>query len=407
MAHILVVSQVFYPDMSAVSQVLTDLAEDLGTRGHEVVVYSSRFGYEDPSISFPSYEVYREVKIIRLRQTRYSKQGKLGRILNFSSFNIAMMWRLFITSKVRHDLIIGTTVPPFLSFLGLLHAKIWRIKYCFYAMDLQPELAIASGYLKKSSIAARIFMKMSDFVYRKSELIVALDRFMASHIIERGANPDRVKTIAIWPAMSTRYTGSRLGNPFRQKMKFGEKIVIMYSGNMAVVHPLDTLLEAALMLRNEERFLFVFIGGGVRMQDVEVFKRGHGLSNIVLLPLQPRKEIHISLGSADLQVVIQGDGCRGYTHPNKVYGAMFIGKPILYIGPEPSHISDILMQCPGNISVKHGAIRELVEKIRIFSSSGEAELVRVGERNEQFSNKHFSRPFLIDRLVREIESIIP
>ena len=407
MARILLISQVYYPDTSAVSQVLTDLTEDLSRRGHEVLVYSSRYGYEDPSISFPSQEVRRGVKIIRLWQTGYAKHSKLGRLLNFASFNISMMWRLWMRSRARPELIIGTTVPPFLSFIGLLRAKMWRRNYCFYAMDLQPELAIVSGYLDGRSMAAEIFMKMSDFIYRKSDLIVALDRYMASHIIGRGAKPDRVKAIAIWPAMSTRHTGSRPDNPFRQKMKFGEKIVIMYSGNMAVVHPLDTLLEAALLLRNDERFLFVFIGGGVRKQDVEVFKGDHGLSNIVLLPLQPREEIPISLGSADLQVVIQGDGCTGYTHPNKVYGAMFIGKPILYIGPKPSHISDILEQCPGNISVKHGAARELAEKIKIFASAGEEEWSQVGDINGQFAQKNFSRPFLTDQLVREIESIIP
>jgi glycosyltransferase involved in cell wall biosynthesis len=190
-------------------------------------------------------------------------------------------------------------------------------------------------------------------------------------------------------------------------MGFGDKIIIMYSGNMAVVHPLDTLLEAALAMKDDERLLFVFIGGGVRRKGVEVFKRAHGLANIVLLPLQPREEIHLTLGSADLQIVIQGDGCTGYTHPNKIYGAMFLGKPILYIGPEPSHISDILEQCPGNISVEHRAPMELTEKIRTFASLGEAEWARIGESNKRFAESHFNRTSLIGRIIREIEAIIP
>ena len=54
--------------------------------------------------------------------------------------------------------------------------------------------------------------------------------------------------------------------------------------------------------------------------------------------------LHLSLGSADIQVVVLGDGQVGYTHPNKVYGALFLGKPIIYIGPKESHVSDILEQ---------------------------------------------------------------
>jgi colanic acid biosynthesis glycosyl transferase WcaI len=51
------------------------------------------------------------------------------------------------------------------------------------------------------------------------------------------------------------------------------------------------------------------------------------------LAYQDRSKLHLSLGASDLQVVILGDNQVGYTHPNKIYGAMFIGKPILYIGP--------------------------------------------------------------------------
>jgi colanic acid biosynthesis glycosyl transferase WcaI len=406
MARILIISQVFYPDMSAVSQVLTDLAEELVRRGHEVVVHPSLRGYEDPRVSFSLRENHRGIMILRLWQTGYPKHSRLGRILNFASFNLAVMWRLLMTSGHKYDLVIGTTVPPFLSFFGLLHAKLARRKYCFYAMDLQPELSIVSGYLNESGLATGMFMKMGDFVYRKSDLIIALDRYMAAHMVRRGAKSDRVNAIAIWPATQDRYAGSRQANSFRQRMGFADKFVVMYSGNMAVVHPMDTLLEAALALRDDDRFLFAFIGGGVRKEDVETFKGAHGLANIVLLPLQPRKEIHLSLGSADLQVVIHGDGCTGYTHPNKIYGAMFLEKPILYIGPEPSHISDILDKCPGNISVKHGEAGELTDKLRAFASLGETEWARIGENNRRYADAHFSRARLMGRLTSEIEAII-
>lgn len=177
----------------------------------------------------------------------------------------------------------------------------------------------------------------------------------------------------------------------------------MYSGNMALVHPLDTLLESAAALKEDGRFLFVFIGGGVRKKDVTEFKNKHSLSNIVLMPLQPREKIHVSLGSADLQVVIHGNGCTGYTHPNKVYGALFIGKPVLYIGPKPSHVSDILEECPWNISVEHGETERLTSLLRNFANLGEHEWVKIGRKNKEYADRHFTRPLLCGKLVREIE----
>ena len=405
MASLLIISQVFYPDTTAVSQIMTDLAEDLCIRGHDVEVLSSRYAYENPHISFLPLESHRGIRIRRLRQTSFGKNNPVGRVMNFASFNGALLLRL-INRKHRYDAIIGTTVPPFLSYIGLLAARLKRVPYFFYAMDLQPELAVVSGYLQEDSLVARLFMKMSNYVYRKSDLIVALDRFMASHIVCQGARPDKVKAIPVWPVMSQVYEGSRQANPFRREMGFGDKIVVMYSGNMAVVHPLDTLLDSAAALRDDARFLFVFIGGGVRKKDVANFKSKHDLANILLLPFQPREEIHISLGSADLQVVILGSSCTGYTHPNKVYGAMFIGKPVLYIGPKPSHVSDILDECPWNISVQHGEAARLVNELRYFADLGEQEWGRLGKKNREYAQRRFTRSLLSGQLIQEIENTL-
>jgi glycosyltransferase involved in cell wall biosynthesis len=207
--------------------------------------------------------------------------------------------------------------------------------------------------------------------------------------------------------MSRIYEGTRQANLFRQEMGFGEKIVVTYSGNMAVVHPLNTFLGTAAALKDDNRFLFVFIGGGLRKKDVEQFKNKHNLENIRLLPLQPREYIHVSLGSADLQVVIHGNGCTGYTHPSKIYGGTSIGRPILYIGPKPSHVTDILDECPWNISVLHGEVDQLVDELRRFAELGQESWERMGKKNRECALLHFTRSLLCGRLIQEIEGILP
>jgi glycosyltransferase involved in cell wall biosynthesis len=199
--------------------------------------------------------------------------------------------------------------------------------------------------------------------------------------------------------------GERLDNSFRKEHGLSDKIVIMYSGNMSVMHPLDTLLRAAGELRADDRFLFLFIGGGVRKLEVAKYQRENHLANIRLLPLQDRARISISLGAADLQAVVLGDGCVGLTHPNKIYGAMFIGKPILYIGPRPSHITEILDSCPGNISVPHGSTEELVRRLKEFASRSEEDRGKVGRSNREYGLIHFSAVKLKEALVSELLSV--
>ena len=176
----------------------------------------------------------------------------------------------------------------------------------------------------------------------------------------------------------------------------------MYSDNHAYVHQLDTLLEAALILKENSRFLFVFVGGGVRKRDVTQFKIKHNLENTVQLPFQPRENIRNSLGSSDIQVVILGNGQVGYTHPNKVYGAMYTSKPILYIGPTESHVADLINDLKGNISVQHWESTILADKIEALFSKSRDEINCIGENNWTYAKNNFHPEVLKQKMIDAI-----
>jgi glycosyltransferase involved in cell wall biosynthesis len=402
---ILVISQVYWPDSSSVSQHLTDLAEDLVERGHDVQVISSRRGYENPSIRYEKEQVHKGVRVRRIWHTGFGKKSVIGRILDFLSFNSFMFFKLFGIRSREYDLLIGLTVPPLVSFIGILAARAKGMKFLYWAMDLQPELSIVTGYLKPGSIAADALSSLGNFIYKKADHVLALDTYMADHIVRRGAERSRIVVVPVWPVVEKMFEGARPENPFRREHGIGDKIVVMYSGNHSVVHTLDTVLDAALRLREDPRFLFLFIGGGVRKQEVTRFKGGHGLDNIRQLPYQDRDKIHFSLGAGDLHLVIMGEGCTGYTHPNKVYGAMFIGRPILYIGPRPSHITDILDRRPGNIQVEHGQSGRLVGELEAFANAGEEWWKRIGKENREYALSCFTREKLVGRIIEIIEGM--
>jgi hypothetical protein len=225
---------------------------------------------------------------------------------------------------------------------------------------------------------------------------------MTFYIISRGANENNIKTIPPWPIMDKKFHGERVTNPFRVENNFGDKIIVMYSGNHAYVHPLDTLLGVALKFKYNTKFLFVFIGGGVRKKDVTEFKHKFNLNNILQLPFQPKDNIHISLGSSDLQVVILGNEQVGYTHPNKVYGAMYLGKPLIYIGPKNSHVGDILDKLENNISVEHGQINELANELELFSKMSIEKVEKIGFDNQIYANANFNPDILKSEMIQTI-----
>lgn len=400
---IIIISQVFWPDESAGSQILTDLAEALTENGFEVDLITSANAYENHNIFYPKEEDYKGIHIKRLRTSWFGNGSRLGRFITFFTFNVKLFFSLLFIRKGRYELMISLSVPPLISFFGIIVARLKKIKFLFWAMDLQPELAILSGYLSKNNYLTKTLLLMGDHAYKKSDLIVTLDKYMAEHIKKRGAKEERIKVIPVWPVMHDIYAGNRLDNPFRIEHGFADKVVIMYSGNHSVVHSLDMLLNVALDLRDDPRFLFVFIGSGVRKRDVTNFKEKHLLTNIVQLPLQGRDKIHLSLGSADIHAVVFGNGCTGYTHPCKVYSAMGIGRSVLYVGPKQSHIVDILNICSGNISVEHNQTEILAKELRSFAYMGPDQWDKIGNKNMDCIKEHFSKENLINQFISQVK----
>ena len=403
---ILAISQVYYPDTASVSQHLTDLLENLSNKGHDVTVFSSKRDYENSKINYPKYELINNVKTHRITNTSFGKKNKISRLIDFLTFNVLIFFKLLFIKKNKYNIIIGMTSPPLLSYIGLKLAIFKKIKFVYWTMDLQPELSIVANYIKDGSKAAQLLQKRGDYIFKFSDKIITLDSFMEKHIINRIGKVKKIDIIPVWPVLNQLYEGERLNNPFRTQNNFKDKIVIMYSGNHSVMHPLTTLLDAAVILRDDPRYLFVHIGGGVKLKEVIEYKEKYKLKNILTLPYQPRENIHISLGSADIQVVSLGEGCIGYTHPNKIYGSMFIGKPILYIGPKDSHISEILDNCPGNISVNHGEENLLVKLLDSFAKKSDQDKYLIGHNNKVFANNFFSPKVLIDKMIKSIESVV-
>jgi colanic acid biosynthesis glycosyl transferase WcaI len=138
---------------------------------------------------------------------------------------------------------------------------------------------------------------------------------------------------------------------------------VMYSGNHSPCHPLDTLLDAARVLRERSEIVFCFVGGGSEQLKVREFAAQHALSNVKCLPYQALREVSGSLSAADLHVVVMGEAFVGIVHPCKVYNIMSVGAPVLYIGPQPSHVTDIASQHGRFFLTGHGDVEAVTAAI--------------------------------------------
>ena len=398
--NILIISQVYAPDTASVAQHLRDLAVELSSRGHKITVVASKHGFDNDAI-YPGSEVLDGVNILRVGHTTFRKRNSFLRMFDFLTCIILMSLRVG-RLKQDFDIVLTSTSPPLAGIIGALYSKIKKTPFVYWVMDLQPELAVKSGLLATRNPIAILLQYVSDWISISAYRLIALDEYMSAYLASRGVDKRKIFVSSVWPVSEGIYDGKRLENPFRVANDFGDKIVIMFSGNHSFVHPMKTLLETIRELKHEKKFLFCFVGGGVRVKEVREFKEKYQIENIVQYDYQPRSKFHISIGASDLQVVLLGDGQVGFTHPNKIYGSMFLGKPIIYIGPNQSHIGDILKKNPGNLSVEHGESEKLAKMLRDILLIGEGGIAKIGTKNRAFAENKF-RP---ERLKQKIASII-
>jgi len=187
---ILLLNQVFYPDVVATAQHLSDLAAALSAQGHQVTVISSRWPYEQGQNSFLARESWKGVNIIRVFSTRFGKKAKWRRATDFASFLFFCCARLLFVPK--HDVVVALTTPPLISFLGAWRARLWGERFCYWVMDFNPDEAIAAGWLRQDSFAAKWLDRMSRFSLRRADRIIALDRFMRDRIVAKQIAKEKI-----------------------------------------------------------------------------------------------------------------------------------------------------------------------------------------------------------------------
>ncbi len=397
---VLLLNQCFYPDVMATAQQLTDLAVGLAKEGHDVTVIASDRGYDDPSQRFPRRESWNGVKIIRISSLTLGKQTRWRRAATFATFLVNCALRLLVSP--RYDVVVALTSPPLISSLGSLFVRLKGGKFFFWVMDLNPDEAIAAGWLKADSLPARILSYLLRYSLLQAERVIVLDRFMQRRIVEKMVPEERTTVLPPWAQDDTVRFDPRGREEFRRQHKWEDSFVVMYAGNHSPCHPLDSLVEAAHFLSGHKEIIFCFVGGGSEQGKVQAFAALHNLENIHCLPYQPFDMLSATLSAADLHVVVMGNEFVGIVHPCKLYNILTTGSPFLYIGPKESHITEIAAQGGGRYRV-YAATNGDVDSVVAYIEEEAKCLPNAKPVRAPAIAAIFSRKVLLPRMVKLLE----
>ena len=162
-------------------------------------------------------------------------------------------------------------------------------------------------------------------------------------------------------------------------------------------------VEGRQPARDDDRIIFMFIGGGKGKAAVEKFIAEEKPPNILSLPYQPLDRIKYSLSAADVHLISMREAMGGCVHPCKFYGAMALGKPIIALGPSRSHVGEILEQNKVGWRIDHGDVDGAVHVMRQCLSAGDSELVELGSEGRRLVEEQLSKDILCGRFCDIVE----
>ncbi|MBD0327270.1 MAG: glycosyltransferase family 4 protein [Pyrinomonadaceae bacterium] len=403
--RILILHQFFYPDHSAVSQLMTDLAESLVERGVEVTAVAGRGRYNGGE-RLPRREEYKGIKIERAWATSFGKRSIIGRLADYLSFYVGATWKLLRVE--RHDILLALTQPPLIGLIGLIIGRLRGMRVVALVQDVYPDVAIALGTLKQKSMGARFFDWLNRRALQSMDRIIVLGECMRDRIRAKVGNErsERIDIIHNWADGRLIKPLSREdGNPFVSQHNLQNKFVVLFSGNFGLVNEFQTVLEAARRLRERTDIVFLFIGDGVKGSEIKNFAQTHQLENIKMLPYQPREELRFSLTAGDAHLTTLADGLAGLSVPSKTYAILAAGRPVLFVGDLQSAIARLVAENNCGAVIASGHSEQLAQVITDWAASPE-KLVEIGVRARSLFESRFDRQHAITAYLASFEKCL-
>ena len=401
---VLILCQFFYPEKVSSATLPFETAEDLAKKGLKVKVVC---GYSKANVGskVSKKETLNGIEIRRISYTHLSKNSKFGRLTNYFSFILSIMfhWPLLISNKCT----IVYSNPPILPLITAVNKKLFKVNYIFVCYDIYPDIALITKQVMEGSFIHKLMLKINRRMDNNVNRIVALSNDMKSYILKTRKNisADRLVVIPNWYDNKNINLSEEILDEEIKILRTKYELIILYSGNMGVCQDVDTLLATAKLLKDNKDVLFIFTGHGQKEERLKTEVANCNLSNVKFYDfLSGQKYIDV-LRVADVHVVSLVSGVEGMCAPSKTYSYMAIGRPLVAIMSKDTDIAKDIYDHSLGCVVESGEHEKLSEYITYLLANKE-EVGQIGNRVLTIFNANYTREISTDKYYQVIKDII-
>jgi colanic acid biosynthesis glycosyl transferase WcaI len=364
---ILIITQYFYPEPGATTNRILSFAREFTQKGHDVTVLCEFPSYPTGVLpkqyryKFLVKEKFENFRVVRSFIISTARTNLFTRLASYFSFSLSSF--IIALGLKKPDVIIALSPPPTVGFIAAIVSKLKSVPMVGDIQDLWPEYAIATGHLR-NPIAISLARFIEHFFYKNCTAMVTISKGVKEYLadITKGKKPIHIIYNGSSIPDAPDYT-EILTSPFTRP-----EINICYAGVIGILQPLEDLVNAAELTRDDKSIRYTVIGDGVRKVELETMAAQKGLNNIIFRGALSQAETNSILKTADIGIVTLLDIEQFKSAiPSKFFDYMAIGLPVI-LGVH-GEAREILETSKTGLFYQSGRPEELVKQIRVLQSN--------------------------------------
>src|SRR5438128_1591098 len=364
---ILLMTQLFLPEMGALPNRIYPFARDLTAMGHSVFVATGMPNYPK-GVVFDEYKgkwlCREQVDGFTVLPTSYytvpRNRSKWSQLLSYLSFMPAALWSGLRAGKL--DIVFVTSPPIFPVVPAIALAWFRGAKLVFDVRDLWPDEIVACGGARENSFPVRVVRALERWAYRRADRVCCTTQGFLTTVAERGVSSGKGVYLPNGADLEL-FRPLPFDDSLVARPDLHGRFVVMYSGVFGIKHGLHTVLEAAKLLEDERDILFVLMGSGAREAELVQQAKAMNLRNAIFAGEHKVREIPHWLARAD--VCISSLLPEPYLEKIlsvKIFEYLACGKPV--VGAHSGESARVLMESGGGLVVPPSDAQAMAGAIR-------------------------------------------
>jgi colanic acid biosynthesis glycosyl transferase WcaI len=401
---ILILSQWYPPEPV---KLISDLAHGLAPLGHQVQVLTGFPNYPAGQ-AYPGYRVrlwQREtlegIPVVRTFLYPEHSRSAVKRVLNYLSFacSSALLGPWLVD---RPDVIFVYSTPYPVGISGWLLSRLWRVPFVFNVQDLWPETLEATGMLKNRS-ALRLVDAMARWIYHRSAAVIVISQGFRANLVAKNVHEAKIHVISNWVDVD-HYHPLEADLSLAARLGLAGRFNVMFAGTMGKAQGLDTVIQAAALLRDENLIQFVFVGDGLEARRLRAMADQMALDNVRFLGPYPEDAMPGLLALSDVLLVHLADSpLFRITVPHKIFAYAASGKPILCA--VRGDAAEVVTAMGAGLACPPGDPTALAESVRRIAALPAGQRRQMGERGRQAAVQQYSCTVLVERIAQTLQAV--